>query len=256
MKQVLAIAGRDFRSIVTSPIYFVIAGICGFIWSLRYLQDLFNFASRMSMAAMQGGGPGGMNINYQLFLQHISYVHLIFIFAVPAVTMRLLSEEKKQRTYDLLLTSPITATQIALGKFLAGYGAVAVLVLISFLYPAGTALVAKFSWSTLLTAYLGVLLVAGFYVSVGVFASSLTDSAMLSVVLGVLFNLTIWFVGVAQESVDSSLWNSVLAYVSIGQQFFNFLKGTLRLSSVVFFLSAISFFVFLCQRVVESARWR
>jgi len=234
--------------------FFVIASVCSIIWSIRYLQDLFSFAARLQMASM--GGPSGMNINYQLFLQHISNVHLIFIFAIPAVTMRLLSEEKKQRTYDLLLTSPITATDIAVGKFLAGYGAVAVLILLSFVYPMATAALAEFSWPTLLAAYLGILLVSGFYVAVGVFASSLTESAMLSVVLGVLFNLTIWFLGVAQESVDSSLWNSVLSYISIGQQFFNFIKGTIRLSSVLFFLSSITFFVFLCQRVVESARWR
>jgi ABC-2 type transport system permease protein len=255
MRGMSAIACRDFKSIVTSPMFFVIASVCSIIWSIRYLQDLFMFAARLSMSSMQGA-PSGMNINYQLFLQHISYVHLIFIFAVPAVTMRLLSEEKKQRTYDLLLTSPVTATDIAVGKFLAGYGAVAVLIAISFVYPAGTAFLAKFSWPTLLSAYLGVLLVSGFYVAVGVFASSLTESAMLSVVLGVLFNLTIWFLGVAQESVDASIWNSILSYLSIGQQFFNFLKGTLRLSSVVFFVSAMTFFVFLSQRVVESARWR
>lgn len=255
MRGICTIAGRDFRSIVTSPIFFVIASICSIIWSIRYLQDLFMFAAKLQMSAMQGA-PSGMNINYQLFLQHISYVHLIFIFAIPAVTMRLLSEEKKQRTYDLLLTSPITATDIAVGKFLGGFGAVFVLILISFAYPAATALLTKFSWATLLSAYLGIILVAGFYVAVGVFASSLTESAMLSVVLGILFNLTIWFLGVAQESVDASVWNSILSYLAIGQQFFNFLKGTIRLSSVVFFLSAISFFVFLSQRVVESARWR
>lgn len=255
MNATLAIAKRDFKSIVTSPMFFVIASICSIIWSIRYLQDLGRFAAQLSMASMQGA-PSGMNINFQVFLQHISYVHLIFLFAIPAVTMRLLSEEKKQRTYDLLLTSPITATNIALGKFLGGFFAVFVLISISFLYPAATAFLTDFSWPTLLAAYMGVILVSAFYVAVGVFASSLTESAMLAVVLGVLFNLTIWFLGVAQESVDSSMWNSVMSYISIGQQFFSFLKGTLRLSSAIFFLSAIAFFVFLTQRVIESARWR
>lgn len=255
MSGVLAIAKRDFRSLVTSPMFVVIASICTILWSFLYLRMLFTFAGQLAMANLRGGAAG-MNINYQLFIQHISYVHLIFIFAIPAITMRLLSEEKRQRTYDLLLTAPISATQIAVGKFLGGLGAVTLLTALSFLYPAGTAFFAKFSWAPLLTAYLGLVLATAFYVAVGLFASSLTESPMLSVILGMLFNLSIWFLGSGQEAGDSALINAILNHVSIGQQFYTFLKGTITISSLVFFVSAIGFFVFLSQRVVESSRWR
>jgi ABC-2 type transport system permease protein len=235
--------------------FMMVAGLCSVIWSLTYLRALVEFASALQMSQFRGQ-PASMNINYQLFLQHISMAHIVFIFIIPAITMRLISEEKRLRTYDLLLTSPVTATEIAVGKYFGGLLAVLVLVLLSFLYPLATGLLAEFSWSTLLTAYLGLIIVSGLYVAVGVFASSLTESLMLSLILGLLFNLTLWFVGAAQESVDNSMLAAFFEHITIGQQFFNFLKGTIRLSSAVFFLSAIVFFVFLSQRVVESSRWR
>lgn len=255
MSGVLAIAKRDFRSLVTSPMFIVIASLCSILWSFLYLRMLFSFAGQLAVANLRGGAAG-MNINFQLFIQHISYVHLIFIFAIPAITMRLLSEEKRQRTYDLLLTAPVSATEIAVGKFLGGLGAVLILILLSFLYPAATAFFAKFSWAPLLTSYLGLILAAAFYVAVGLFASSLTESPMLSVILGMLFNLAIWFLGSGQEGSDSAIVNAILEHVAIGQQFYTFLKGTITISALVFFLSAIGFFIFLSQRVVESSRWR
>jgi ABC-2 type transport system permease protein len=98
--------------------------------------------------------------------------------------------------------------------------------------------------------------VSALYVAVGLFTSSLTESIFLALVLGVLLNLTLWFVGAAQESADSSLWGGVMEHLAIGQQFFQFLKGTFRLSSAAFFLTGAGFFIFLSQRVVESSRWR
>ena len=255
MRGICTIAWRDFKSTVSSPMFMVVAGLCSVIWSLTYLRALAEFAGALQMSQMRGQ-PANMNINYQLFLQHISMAHIVFIFIIPAITMRLLSEEKRMRTYDLLLTSPVTAADIAIGKFLGGFAAVKVLIFLSFLYPLATALLTNFNWPTLLTAYLGLCLVSALYVAVGVFASSLTDSLMLSLILGVLFNLTLWFVGAAQESVDNSILAAVFEHITIGQQFFNFLKGTIRLSTSVFFASAIVFFVFLSQRVVESSRWR
>src|SRR5690606_27053024 len=103
---------------------------------------------------------------------------------------------------------------------------------------------------------LGLIVVSGLYVAIGVFISSLTESLMLSYILAVLFNLLFWFVGAAQESMDNSMMAAFFEHITIGQQFFNFLKGTIRLSAAMFFVSVSMFFIFLCQRVVESSRWR
>lgn len=256
MKRAFIIAGKDFRSLVTSPMFFLAAGASTLLMSYSYLRNLKQFSDSSLMSAMQMGGESGMNIHMTVFMGHISITNLLFILLTPAITMRLLSEEKKMRTYDLLLTSPITATDIAVGKFLAAFCAGMVLVAISLAYPLVTRLVADFSVRQLLSSYLGLALVTGTYVAVGVFSSSLTESVLLAVVFGWILNLCLWFVAQGADFMEGSQFVSVMEHLSIGQHFANFVKGTMNLGSAVFMLSCIVFFVFLTQRVVESSRWR
>ena len=249
---VLPVAWKDFRVLVTSPMFLMITGLCAMIWSYNYLPQIFQF-ERISGRAFQAGG---VNIHQTLFASHIARVNLILIFAIPALTMRLLAEEKKLRTYDLLLTVPITASGIAVGKFLAAFGAGMTLLGISILYPIGTALFADFSLGPLFASYVGMAMVTGVYVAVGLFSSSVTESVVLSVVLALILNLALWFLGQVAEVSDQPLLTTVLEHLSVPQQFVSFLKGSLKLSAVVFFTTMMAFFVFLTERVVESSRWR
>ncbi len=255
MRAVLTIAGKDLRNLLTSPMFFIISGLCSVLWTYAYLRALLTFVEK-TRAFMQPGMESGMNLQQQVFLMHISQINLLFVFVVPALTMRLLAEEKRFRTFDLLLTSPITSTHIALGKFLAGFGAVTALTLISFMYPLATRAVAEFPMGPLLAAYAGVILVSGTYVAVGLFASSLTESVMLSVVLGLIFNISLWFISQGMAGDASPAVAAVIEYLSLGQHFLGFIMGSIKSASVVFMCSVMGLFVFLTQRVVESARWR
>lgn len=255
MRAIFTIAGKDLRNLLFSPMFYVISGLCTVLWSYSYLRALLMFAEKSRMF-MQPGQEAGLNLQREVFLMHISQINLLYVFVVPALTMRLLAEEKRLRTYDLLLTSPISATHIALGKFLAGFGAVGVLTGISFLYPLLTRTVAEFPMGPLLSAYAGVLLVSGAYVAVGLFASSLTESVMLSVVLGLIFNILLWFISQGAGYDSMPTLSAVLEYMSLGQHFLNFIMGAVKLASIVFLGSVITLFVFLTQRVVESSRWR
>jgi ABC-2 type transport system permease protein len=255
MKGAWTIAWKDFKSLVTSPMFSLIACLCACIWSFTFMRLLFQFTQQSQMSAMMGQGEG-LNLHFSVFATHISYINIIFIFAIPALTMRLLAEEKKMRTYDLLLTSPVTAFSIAFGKFLAGFMTAAVLVGIGFLYIFGSRFLAEFNMAPVWSSFLGLLLLTGVYVAVGLFASSLTQSIMLSVVIAVIFNLFIWFLGQGADMSDDPTFQAVMNHISIGQQLYTYLKGTLAISSTVFFASAIALFVFLTERVVESSRWR
>lgn len=253
MRGMRTIAWRDFKTLVTSPMYMLVATACAIAWSYIFIRQVRNFAEISQGPLAQYELP---NIFIHLFIPHISTVHLFLIFAVPVLTMRLISEEKKLRTFDLLLTSPITSTDIALGKFIAGFGATALLALISLLYPLIVVPISDFSWGMLLSSYLGVLLVLGVYVAVGLFTSSLTESAMVSVILALVVNITLWFIGQSAEHTESTAVFSILNQLSVPQNFGSFLKGAIKVNSTLFFLSLIAFFVFLAERVVESARWR
>ncbi len=256
MRAVGILAWKDLRLLVSNPLFCFIALACTCLWSFTYMRNLFEFAQRSMMSGMQMGAEGQLNLQTTVFLSHISYTNLIFIAVIPALTMRLISEEKKTRTYDLLLTAPISATQIAMGKFFAAFGVGALLVAISFLYPLFTFALADFNVAPLLTAYLGLLLVTACYAALGLFASSLTESVVLSVVLGWVFNLTLWFISQGADFSDNQVFASIMEQISFGQHFMAFIKGTVKTSSLIFFVSCVALFVFMTQRVVESSRWR
>lgn len=253
MSKALIIARRDFKSLVFSPLFAAVAGICAASWSFIYLRAVAQFAQRLQMTQMQGGSP--MNIYEGLFFNLISFVHLILIFSVPVLTMRLLSEEKKNRTFDLLLTSPVTSFDIAAGKFLAAFFASLVLILLSFLYPVMTRLVTDFNWMPLITSYLGLSLLVGVYVAIGLFASSLTESSIFAVLLALILNIVLWFLGQAGGDGGTTI-AVILQKMSVGDHFAPFIKGSIQINSIVYFLTAIGFFVFMAERVVESSRWR
>ncbi|MBE8221216.1 MAG: ABC transporter permease subunit [Bdellovibrionales bacterium] len=258
MNNILVIAKKDFKSLVFSSPLWVISTLCSAVWSYLYLRELSTFVQRSSFV---GGGPAGgadsLNIYYEVFAKHISLSNVIFLFLIPALTMKLLSEERKQKTYNLLLTVPISSLSIAVGKFLAGFGASLVLVFISLLYPLGTGLVADFSYSILFSAYLGLAFIVGAYVSVGLLSSSLTKSPLLSVMMGVILNLSILIVlGQADFLSEYPTFQSMIEYLSIGSHFVEFMQGLLQSKSIIYFISFISFFVFLTNRIIESSRWR
>lgn len=253
MSAILTIAKKDFKNLIFSPMFCFIAALCSMLWSFTYMRNILLFVE--STNAMFGPGQD-LNLQMTVFLNHFSQINLLFVFIVPALTMRLLAEEKKMRTFDLLLTAPISATDIALGKFLGAFGAIMILVFLSFLYPISTRLVADFPLGPLWSAYLGVILVAAAYVAIGVFSSSLTESVVLSVVMGLIFNLALWFMSQGAQNSTGYIMSGVLEQLSVGDHFMSFIKGSIRLKSIAFFATCIGLFVFLTQRVVESSRWR
>jgi ABC-2 type transport system permease protein len=240
-----------------TPMFYIVGGLCTLVWSFLYVRVLEDFARKSLQVAYQSRGQvEGLSIHFEAFVRHISLVNFLMIMAVPALTMRLLAEEKKMRTYDLLLTSPVTATQIALGKFLAGFMISGLLVALSFVYPLTTGFLAEFQWGPLIASYVGLMLVVGTYVAVGVFASSLTESVMLAVVMALIFNVGLWFVGSFSDAFDDTTLTAVFEHLSLGQHFLSFVKGSIETTAVVFFGSIIALNCFLTQRVIESSRWR
>jgi ABC-2 type transport system permease protein len=215
-----------------------------------FAGELRNFVMQQQVPKQQ------LNIHYAVFLRHLSYLNLMLILVVPALTMRLFAEEKKMRTFDLLLTSPVTSLQIVIGKYLATLGAILTIIFIAFLYPAVTALFVKVNWAILLIAFSGIFLISAVYGAMNLFCSSLTESAIVSYVMAVIFNVAIWFVGVGGEVVDSSLGRKIFEHISLSQHLSSFVEGTIRSSTLVFFASLIFLFGFLTERVVESSRWR
>jgi ABC-2 type transport system permease protein len=257
MNGVLAIFKKEMKGFLLNPNFILVCALMATILSWVFPTSLKMFDVQLKSAMFSGAmNQNANNIHYGLFLRHLSYVNLILIFVVPALTMRLFSEEKKLKTFDLLLTSPVSSAQIVMGKLFAALGAVFMVMLLTFIYPASTRVFAEFNWSTLIVAYVGIFLVAAVYTAMDLFCSSLTESAIVAYVMAVILNVFIWFIGMGVDVVDSSLARAIFEHISLNQHLSALVEGTVRSTALVFFGSLIFLFGFLCERVVESTRWR
>jgi ABC-2 type transport system permease protein len=205
---------------------------------------------------MYSGLDNKGNIHYEVFIKHLSVVNLIFIFLIPALTMKLLSEERKMRTFDLLLTSPVTSVEIVLGKFFATLIAVFVLMLLALCYPLVTRTVADFTWAPVLISFAGIFMLASVYAAMSLFCSSLTEQSLIAFITSVIFNISLWFIGTGAEIADSQFTRQIYEHISLNTHLSALVQGTIRTNSLIFFVSIVAFFIFLTERVVESFRWR
>ncbi len=259
MRGAFVIASRDLKTYFMSPLFYIVAGVCAIVWSFVFGTAIDQFMSAsvsQMMQSMQGENDPGINLHRTVIAYHASIVNLLMIMAAAALSMRLLAEEKKQRTFDLLLTSPVSATDIALGKWLAGTLASWALLAVTALYPLSLAIFGPLEWGPLATTYIGLMLLAGVYISVGLFASSLTESSVLAVVMSILFSFMLFFISAPAQSADGPVEKAVFEHLSIGTHLATFVGGSIGVSAVVFFASLIFLFTLLTQRVIESARWR
>ncbi|PIS10850.1 MAG: ABC transporter permease [Bdellovibrio sp. CG10_big_fil_rev_8_21_14_0_10_47_8] len=253
----MAIGKKEIKGFYLSPNFYVVCFLCAAIFSWVYPNVLNKFAMALQTAVYQPDMPKQqLNIHYQVFLPQLNILNLILIFVVPALTMRLFAEEKKLHTFDLLLTSPVTSAQIVAGKYLAALSAIFGLCFLSFLYPAATTVFAHLNWAPLIIAFLGIFIVGAVYAAMDIFASSLTESAVVAYVLAVIFNMAVWFVGIGVDVVDSPLARQIFEHISLNQHLMALVEGTIRTNSLIFLGSLIFLFCFLCERVVESSRWR
>ncbi len=253
MRGALVIAGKDLRNIFASPLFYVIAGVCCIAWTILFIVSVAAFLQpQMQMMS----GADGMNLHFTVFAKHISLVNLVMIFAVAAISMRLFPDEKRQRTFDLLLTAPVTATDITLGKLIAGTVTAWALVLVSLLYPLSLVFWGHLDWGPLACSYIGLLLLVACYVAIDMFTSSLTQSTVVAVILALIFNVLLWFLGAAADASESPLQRQVFEHLNVSTHYVNFLKGNFSVSGLIFFATVVFFFSFLTQRVVESTRWR
>ncbi|MNK06192.1 ABC-2 family transporter protein [compost metagenome] len=257
MSGAMTIYKKELKGFFFNPTFWVICFLISLVFSWVYPIQLNLFSQLLMNYVMQQGVPQNqLNIHYGVFLRHLSYLNLLLIFVVPALTMKLFAEEKKMRTFDLLLTSPVTSFEIVLGKYLAALTAVAGLVGLGLLYPIATASIAKLNWAPLFIAFFGLFLVAAVYAAMSLFCSSLTENSIVAYVASVIFNVSIWFVGVGSEVVDGERARKVFEHISLSSHLSALVEGTVRTNGLIFFLSLIVLFCFLAERVVESSRWR
>ena len=257
MRNVFAIAGKDLRSYFTSPIAYVV--LTGFLllggWFFFNLLANFN---QMLMAYTSFSAPEmleSMNLNEWVIAPLLHNLAVVLVILVPMITMRSFAEEKKNGTYELLMTSPITVTEIVAGKFLGGFVFILLMVLLTGLYPLILVWFGDPEIGIILSGLFGLLLLGSAFVAIGLFTSSLTDNQIIAAVSCLVTLLLLYIISWPAQSAGEVL-GPLLRYLSLTEHFSELVKGVIDTRDVVYFLTVIVLALFLTLRSVESLRWR
>jgi len=254
MRNILAIAQKELRSYFASPIAYIVLGF----WALLYGWFFITILAYFVRASMQGGqfGPQSVNINQMMIRPLIQNVTILVLFLLPMVTMRTYSEEKRSGTIELLLTSPVTDWQIIIGKFLGAmalYGAMLLITMLHLIIIVGYG--ARPEWKPILTAYLGLILLGGCFISLGLFISSMTKNQIVAGMVTFAVFLLLWVITWI-GSFSGPTIDQLTQYLSIIDHLDDFGKGVLDTTHIIYYLSFITFGLFLTSKSVESERWR
>lgn len=260
MRQFGAIFTREFRAYFNSPIAYAVLAVFLVLtgWQFdtlvsNFLRLAMELARRQQM--MQQQMPA-LNLNELVIRNYFGFVVFIVpIVLTPMLTMRLFSEEKRQGTMELLLTTPVTDWQIVLGKYAAALALYALMLVASFLHLFFLYLWGNPDTGPVLAGYLGLLLVGGAYLSVGLFISSLTENQIVAVVLTFAVNLLFFLIGSSADLVGEGLGN-VLRYLSVIGHYQGFDKGVVSTTDIVYFVTFTVVGLLLTLRSVESLRWK
>jgi ABC-2 type transport system permease protein len=238
VKSIRIICGKELRSYLGTPMAYVVTAI------FLALSGTFFTAYLAS--------TGYADTSIRGFLSVAQYLMLLFS---AVLTMRLVAEERKLGTWELLLTVPVRDVEIILGKFASSLAVLALMLALTFYYPILLLIFGDPDLGPIMTSYLGLFLLGAASLAVGIFASSLTSNQLVSAVVagGLLFAL--WFLGLAGPLAPGPL-GELMSYLSLSSHFPDFIRGVVDTRAVVYYLSITAVFLFLAVRSAEADRWR
>jgi ABC-2 type transport system permease protein len=235
MNQILTIGGRQFRSYFNGPVAYIV--ICIVMLTLGFFfWNTFFLYGRASAREM------------------FRWLGLILVFALPALTMGLLAEEKRTGTIELLITMPVTEAQVILGKFLGVLGLYAVILLLTLPYPISISTLGHLDWGPVWSGYLGLLLQGSAVLAIGLMASSWTDNQLIALFVALTLSVFFWVLDKFLALFPTNA-ASVLEWLSFDYHFQSMARGVVDLRDVIFFLSVTVFALALAFRALESRRW-
>jgi ABC-2 type transport system permease protein len=255
MRNIFIIARRDLRSQFNSPVAYVVLG-----GTMLLLGVLIFALPHMGVGGVSIGGFWEIDraTLEQLF---VCLPPLMSVFVIPAVTMRSLAAEKGSGTLELLITMPVRDSEVILGKFLAAYSMVLILLASTLLYP--LLMFAPFwpswnlgplDWGPLWSGYLGCAFFGGAAVAIGLMLSSLTESDVMAFFLTLVSLLFLYVIGLLVAIVPGAL-SDALAFVSFETRYLGFSRGLVDTRAILYFLSVTILCLLVSFRALESRKW-
>ncbi len=257
MRNIIAICKRELLSFFVSPIaYFVITGfalLVGFFF-FNYLAFFARMYEMSQMMAFRGGAELP-NLNQVVIEGLFQTMVVILVFLIPLLTMRIIAEEKRRGTFELLITSPVSVSQVVWGKFLSLAVVIITMLAVSFIFPLLLMVYGNPEIPPIISGFCGVALCALGFASIGMAVSSFTENQIVAGVSSMVVLLLLYVIQAPAESLGGTS-AEVLRYLSPIDQVQQFLRGVISLKSLTYFASLILFGIFLSQRALEAHRWR
>ena len=236
MNAVIALCQKEWRISLDTP--------QGYVVSIAFLlASGFFFGSSLFL-------------NGQADMRHwFAVLPLLFIFFIPAMSMRLLADELHDGTYELLATMPTRTIDIVLGKYVSLLGHISFLLLLTGLYPLTLSLLGNLDLGTVMASYLGAWLLAALFAAIGLFASAMTNHAMIAYIVGLVLLLVIFLITQAAPTLPIFIqdWITMLGPINHYQ---NMMRGVVSLADVMLFISLTVIFISLSWFALARRRWR
>ena len=235
MRNTVTITAKEFKSYLASPMAYIVIGI---------FLALSGFFFGTSTATYSETSISG-------FLQTGS---LLLLLLIAVLSMRLLAEERKLGTIELLLTAPVRDSEIILGKFLGSLSMLVSMLVLTFWFPVLLWMFGDPDTGPIITSYLGLFLLGAASLSIGLFASSVTSNQIVSAVIAGGILAVLYFIGLAGGNIGGGI-GDIFSYISLFYHFPAFTIGIIDTQAIVYYLSVIALFLFLTIRSIETSRW-
>jgi ABC-2 type transport system permease protein len=246
MRAVWATFNRELRAYFFSPLAYIVLFfflvINGFIFAM--------IATYLSDPRSPAGPPLGLFFGGTLFFW------LILLFVAPVLTMRLISEELRSGSVEVLMTAPVTEGEVVAGKYLAALTFYAFLWAPTLAYAGILAYNAKVDWGPVAAGYLGILGIGALFLAVGVFASAVTRSQLVAAIVTFALLIFLFSFGLLENLSNTDAFKQAFGYLNLWDHMDEFAKGIVDTRRLVYYASASWFFLFLASRALEDKKWR
>lgn len=252
MRTILALTRKELEQYFASPVAYVVVALYLLLCGVFFYIYLGFYVQNVSQAG--AFGQEAQEVSQSIIRPFLSNVSFFLLFFFPLLAMRLLAEERKLGTYELLMTSPISITQIVLGKYLGVLIFSLLMLVLTGVYPAVLFVFGHPDPGPVLTGFLGLFLLGAAFLAISLFCSSLTESQIVAAVIAYVLLLILW---VLNWVVRGESWVGKLCqYASIYQRFDDFTKGILNLNDMFYYVSFAFFALFCTGIVLQRQRWK
>ena len=243
---IFVIALKELRSMFASPLAWVVLAFVQVILAIVFVDKVNNFMIIQAQLARTPNAPG---LTELAIVPMFGAAQMVLLMSIPLLTMRLISEEKRNQTMALLVSAPISMTQIIVGKFAAMVAFLCLILTLIAVMSLSLLAGGAIDLGLIAANLLGLLLLGMAFSSIGIFISCLTMNPVVAAVMTLAVFMGFWVIGLAAS--DPGSW---LNWVSISKRFEGFLDGYVSLPDVTFFLIVITLFIFLSIRKLDSER--